>query len=182
MKIASVFLSAIFLWGCAGGTGAPAPRTLDLGVSAGSARLPAMRAIAARAAAPFDGVEMHYRLAWRNPAELASFAHSRWAAPPAELLRKQLLRASAEGVGKCGLEFDVQEFTQIFASKEASEARIELAVFLGNGSARIGSRHLTVVEANAGADAASGAAALARAADRAAGELARWIGAQPGCR
>ena len=39
-----------------------------------------------------------------------------------------------------------------------------------------------VIESNAGADAVSGAAAFARAADRAIGEIGGWIAAQPECR
>lgn len=123
---------------------------------------------------------MHYRLAWRSPAEIAPFANSRWAAAPAELVRKQLLRASGEG-GKCRLDLELQEFTQVFASAQASEARIELRASLVH-AAGSSSRSVTVVEPNAGADAASGAAAFVRATDRAVGELGAWIAAQTACR
>ena len=171
----------VALAGCGTQFTAPAPRTFDLGFAAPGAALPALRVASLRAVAPFDGVQMHYRLAWRNPSELAEYAHSRWAAPPAELLRKQILRAVGEGVAKCGLEIELQEFTQVFASKEASEARIELQVMLANRSARVAARGMTVMEPGAGTDAASGAAALARATERALGDLAAWIRAQPGC-
>jgi hypothetical protein len=43
-------------------------------------------------------------------------------------------------------------------------------------------RTVSIVEPNAGADAASGAAAVARAANRAIAELGAWVGAQPLCR
>ena len=98
------------------------PRALDLGLSPPSATFPALR-VATRAVPPFDSAQMYYRLAWRNPAELAEYAHSQWAAPPSELLRKRVLRSAGEGVGKCLLELEVQEFTQVFTSKETSEAR-----------------------------------------------------------
>lgn len=171
----------IALAGCGGHAAAPAPRTFDLGVVPPGARLPALRVTSLRAVAPFDGVQMVYRLAWRHPSELADYAHSRWAAPPAELMRKQVLRAAGEGPAKCGLEIELQEFTQVFASKEASEARIELRASLTNSSARIATRGVTIVEPGAGTDAASGAAAMARAAERVLGDLAGWIRAQPGC-
>jgi cholesterol transport system auxiliary component len=164
-------------------SGAPtAPRAFDLGIAAAGTPLPAINIGGVRAIAPFDGADMYYRLAWRNSAELAAFTGSVWAAPPAELLRKQLLRASREGVGKCTLEVEIQEFTQVFASKEASEARLELRTWLAGRSGRFASRGWSVVEPNAGADAAAGAAAFARAADRAVGELGRWIAAQPDCK
>lgn len=172
----------IALAGCGGNAAAPAPRTFDLGIGAPGVRLPALRVTSLRAVAPFDGVQMVYRLAWRHPSELADYAHSRWAAPPAELIRKQLLRAAGEGPAKCGLEIELQEFTQVFASKEASEARIELRASLENSSAaRIATRGVTIVEPGAGGDAASGAAAMARAVERVLGDLAAWVGAQPGC-
>ena len=181
MRNLSGILISIALVGCGGNPAAPAPRMFDLGFAAPGAALPALRVASLRAVAPFDGVQMHYRLAWRNPSELADYAHSRWAAPPAELLRKQLLRASGDGVAKCGLEIEIQEFTQVFASRELSEARIELRVALANPSTNVAARGVTIVEPGAGTDAASGATALARATERVLGDLAAWIRAQPGC-
>ena len=168
------------LAGCGGNAAELAPRTFDLGFAPPAAKFPALR-VSSRAAAPFDGVQMYYRLAWRNPTELAEYAQSRWAAPPAELLRKQFLRSAGEGVGKCSLEVEVQEFTQVFTSKEASEARIELRASLTNAAARVASRGLMVIEPGAGNEASSGAAAMGRATERLAGELAMWVAAQPGC-
>jgi len=121
---------------------------------------------------------MQYRLAYRNAAEISAFANSRWAATPAEMLRKQLLRAAGEGPGKCGVDVEIQEFSQVFSARDASDARIDLRASVRGGAAR----SLSVVEPNAGADAVSGAAALARAANRAIGELGSWLAAQPGCR
>jgi len=136
-----------------------------------------------RAIVPFEATDMQYRLAYRNAAELGTFANSRWAAPPAELLRKQLLRTAHEKPGKCVLDIEIQEFTQVFAARDASEARIELRAWLAAGGARTAvSRGWSIVEPNAGADAVTGAAAFARAADRAIGELGGWIAAQSDCR
>ena len=177
MRAAAVL---ILLAGCGGNAADPAPRVFDLGVAAPTAKFISLR-VATRAVAPFDTTQMYYRLAWRNPAELADYSHSQWAAPPAELLRKQVLRSAGEGIGKCTLEIEVQEFTQVFASKEASEARIEARVSLATGTARIASRGLTVVESGAGAEASSGAAAMARAAERLMQEMAGWVSKQAAC-
>lgn len=168
------------LAGCGGNATDPGPRSFDLGTAPPSAKFPALR-VASRAVAPFEGAQMFYRLSWRSPAELGAYANSQWAAPPADLLRKQVLRAAGEGVGKCGLEIEVQEFTQVFASKEASEARIEARVSLSNGQARIASRGLAVSEPGAGTDASSGALAMARATERLMQDLADWISKQPAC-
>jgi cholesterol transport system auxiliary component len=133
-----------------------------------------------RAVAPFDSTDMHYRLAFRNAAEIAAFANSRWAATPGEMLRKQILRGAGERTGGCMLDLEIQEFTQVFSAEKASEARIELRAALSRPGTHV-SRGFTVSEPNAGPYAATGAGAFARAADRAIGELARWISTQPGC-
>jgi cholesterol transport system auxiliary component len=164
------------LSGC-GGAAAPEPRTYDLGLEAPGAKLSGARVGTVHGIAPFDGTDMQYRLAYRNAAEVAAYANSRWAATPAEMFRKQLQRAAAEG-GRCTLAVDIQEFTQVFTAQGASDARLELRASLSAGV----SKQFTVSEGGAGADAITGAAALARASNRAIGELAAWVAAQPGCR
>ncbi len=170
----------LVLSGCGGGV-APETRTFDLGLAVPGNALPAVRIGPVRAIAPFEATDMQYRLAYRNAAEIAAFANSRWAAAPAEMMRKQLLRAASDGSGKCILEIEMQEFSQVFAAKEASEARIEMRVGLSSGSKAL-TKQFTVIESNAGPDALSGAAAFARAANRAIGELGGWIAAQADCR
>ena len=159
-----------------------APRALDLGIEAPAAALRGLDVGAVRAVPPFDGTDMYYRLAWRNAAELASFTTSVWAAAPSELLRKQLLRASREGVGKCTLDVEIQEFTQVFSAKEASEARLELRAWLAGKPGRVASRGWSLSEPNAGPDAASGAATFARAVNRVIDEIGGWAAAQSDCR
>ena len=179
-----VLLSISLLNGC-GGAAPAEPGTFDLGLAAPGAALPAVRIASVRAVTPFESTDMQYRLAYRNAAEIAVFASSRWAASPAELLRKQLMRAANDKQGKCALDVEIQEFTQVFSAKETSEARIELRAWLGATGARaagVATRGWSVVEPNAGPDAVAGAAAFARAADRAIGELGRWIAAQADCR
>lgn len=171
-------LLVLVLHGCGGGSAASDPRTYDLGLEAPGGRIAAVRIGAVHAIAPFDTPDMQYRLTYRNAVEIAAFTSSRWAATPADMFRKQLLRASGDGAGKCTLDVDIQEFSQVFSAKEASEARIDLRASVRGGA----SRTVSIVEPNAGADAASGAAAVARAANRAISELGIWVGAQPGCR
>lgn len=183
MKRFAALIFVFLLAACGGGSTAPESRTFDLGLAAPGTALPAVRIATVRAVTPFEATDMQYRLAYRNTVEIAAFANSRWAASPAELLRKQLLRAANDKPGKCALDVEIQEFTQVFSAKEASEARIELRAWLGAGGSRGAvSRGWSVAEPNAGTDAVSGAAAFARAADRAIGELSGWIAAQPDCR
>lgn len=175
-RLFAAFASLLLLAGC-GGAAAPEPRSYDLGLEAPDAKLASVRVGMVRAIAPFDGFDMHYRLAYRNAAEVAAYAGSRWAATPADLFRKQLQRAAAEG-GGCTLAVEIQEFTQVFTARDASEARLELRASLSSGA----SRQFSASDGHAGGDAVGGAAALARASSRAIGEIAAWVAAQPGCR
>jgi len=177
MRLVAVVLPFL-LAACGAGSTAPEQRTFDLGLDAPGVRLPPVRVGAVRAVPPFDATDMQYRLGYRNAAEISAFANSRWAATPAEMFRKQLLRAAGEGAGNCAVEVEIQEFTQVFTAPAVSDARVDLRASLRAGAAR----SLSVVEPNAGADAVSGAAALARAANRAISELGGWIAAQPNCR
>ena len=86
-----------------------------------------------------------------------------------------------EVLGKCALELEIQEFTQVFTAKDASEARIEARVSLSTGQVRLASRGVTAVEPDAGPEASSGATAMARAAERFMQELAGWISRQAAC-
>ena len=170
--------------GCASSGGQDSiVKTFDLGTAAPKAQLPALRSVSVRAPMPFDGVDMYYRLAWRDGAEIASFAQNRWAAPPAELVRRQILRAlPATGAAPCALEVELQDFSQVFSSKEASEARLEMRAALIAGNTRVAARSVQVAEAAPSANAAGGAAAFARASERAVSELAEWIALQAACR
>ena len=140
-----------------------------------------MRVGAVRAIAPFESTDMQYRLAYRNAAEIAAYSTSRWAATPAEMFRKQLQRATGDGPAKCVLEVEIQEFSQVFGAKEKSDVRVELRVGLTSG-ARAQARQFTVVEGDAGPDAVKGAAAVARAVNRAIGEIGGWAAVQSDCR
>ncbi len=184
MKRLLPLVAAALVAACAGtGKNTPPPRTYDLGIAAPGAQLPPIRITSVRASVPFEGDEMRYRLAWRDPSELAAYAHSRWAAPPPEMLRKQLLRALPPNAGTpCAREIELQEFTHVFASRDAGEARIELRAMLWSANQRVAARGWSFSEPAAGSDASAGVAAFARASDQAIAALADWIRAQPACR
>lgn len=176
-----VVIAAALVAGCGTGRNDGLPRSYDFGIEAPAAQLPAVRIGQVRAVAPFDSVEMHYRLAFRNPAELLAFAQSRWAATPGELYRKRLLRAAASSASRCILEVELHEATQVFGARDASEALLELRARVADVSGQLGERMFRIVQPGAGEGAPEGAAAMAKAADRSIGELAAWIGSLPGC-
>jgi cholesterol transport system auxiliary component len=130
-----------------------------------------------------DEHDMLYRLSWDNPQLRRSYATSRWAASPSQLLalrwRQRLgLAQPAEG-GHCQLRVRVDEFSQVFASPEQSSALLQAAAILVDARGRVLARHLLALRAEAGVDGRSGAAALADVADRAAGDLRQWLGEAP---
>jgi len=179
---AAVFVAALIA-GCAGGGSSNAPpRAYDLGLEAPAARMPALELREVRALRPYDGNAMYYRLAYQDGAELAVFAQSRWAAPPAELLRKQLARATRPGTPRCTLDVELQEFAQVFSATHSSTVRLELVATLGAPGARRESLALRLSEEDAGSNAAQGANALQRAVARAITDLAAWIDGVAACR
>jgi ABC-type uncharacterized transport system auxiliary subunit len=176
-------LLVLVLGGCAAGEGSNNPgHAYDLGIEAPAAQMPTLELRAVRALQPFDGVAMYYRLAYQDGAEVAAFAHARWAAPPAELVRRQLARATRAGTPRCALEVEVQEFSQVFGAKDSSAALLELLARLEVPNGHSETRALRVSEPDAGANAAQGANAMRRAVARAVSELARWIDGVTACR
>lgn len=175
---------SVALAGCAGGGGSsnPGHAYYDLGIDAPQARMPALELREVRALQPFDGVAMHYRLAYQDGAEVAAFSHARWAAPPAELLRRQLARATRPGAPRCTLEIEIQEFSQVFEAKDGSTALLEMVARLAAPGKPGETRMLRVSEPDAGSNAAQGANAMRRAVARAVAQLADWIGAVAACR
>jgi len=181
-----VLLAALglLLAGCAGTGGGDetSMRSYDLGIDAPAAALPPVQLRSVRAVQPYDGVAMHYRLAYRHGAELAAYAQSRWAAPPPELVRKQIARATGRGHARCALDVEVQEFSQVYGAQATSSARVELVASLVASAERNETRAFRVSVDGGGANAAEGVAAMRRAVAQAVGELARWIESVPACR
>lgn len=130
-----------------------------------------------------DERDMLYRLNWDNPQLRRSYATSRWAATPSELLAlrwKQRLGLSQpnEG-GRCQLRVRIDEFSQVFSAENKSEAMLQGAAILVDQRGRVLARHSLALRADAGADGRSGAAALAVVSDRAAGEFRQWLAEAP---
>jgi cholesterol transport system auxiliary component len=190
MKPLAFVLPAVLaaaLLGCASPGGADAMvHVYDLGLAPQA--VPAEARIAARIAqvranAPFDGTEMQYRLSYRDSAELLSFSQSRWAAPPAELVRKRLIRSADPAPGNaCSVDIEILEFSQVFSAPNGSEALLEMRVALAGGSARLAERSLRIALPQAGATASQGAVAMARAVENGIAQLAAWVGQQPACK
>lgn len=168
--------------GCAGSADRDAAvRVYDLGVDGPAATFAGVRATGVRAAAPFDAPDMLYRLAYRDASEILAFAQSRWAAAPGVLIQRRFARASGAAPVRCTFELELSELSQVFSSRDSSEIYLEGRAMMLSAGTRVGERVIRVRESDAGAGAASGARAVARAADRMIGEISRWSAQLPAC-
>lgn len=178
--LASVVVVGLF--GCASGGANLPDHRYDLGIEAPAARMPALDLREVRALRPFDGVGMYYRLVYRDSAELALYTQSRWAAPPAQLLRKQLARAMHSGTPRCTLDIELEEFSQVFSSADSSSARLELSATLETPNDGDRTLALRLSEDGGGSSASQGVSAMRRAVARAVDDLAKWVDGVAACR
>lgn len=153
--------------------------------SPGSAtpRAIALRSVDVVAPTWLDAPAMQYRLAYVDSARRASFAESRWAAPPPELLqqalRRQLSAAESRAApGLCRLQIEVDEFVQVFDSPQSSSGVIELrAALLARADAPVARKTFRASRPAQSADARGGVAALAAATGDLATAVRDWLDA-----
>lgn len=131
-----------------------------------------------RAPAWLDQSAQIYRLAYDNPQQLREYAQSRWAGAPSQLVAQRLrqrLALPAAG-GRCGLQGQMEEFSQMFDSTTQSRGILRLTLRLLDRQGTLLAATPVAVEVMAtSADARGGAAALAVATDRAAEATASWL-------
>jgi cholesterol transport system auxiliary component len=140
-----------------------------------------------------------YRLGYADAHQLQPYAHARWSAQPARLVRQRLRErlgrdravldptesaslARVAGTLPRVLHVELEEFSQTFDSPTQSFGVLRLrATLLSNtpgGERLIGQRVVIKREPAPSADAAGGVRALAAAADAAAQEVAEWLAQQ----
>lgn len=127
---------------------------------------------------------MQYRLTYLGNGEESrrrTYADSRWAAPPAELIEQVLRRHALVAGGKgdalgCRLRLDLDEFVQTFDAAQKSRMVLTLRASLTSRSSETVSRRAFALErATSSADASGGVAAAAAAVQGLTAELAAWI-------
>ena len=180
----TLLLAALLTAGCASRREHAMP-IYDFGIAAAPAGASADSVFVAevRAADWLDGTDMFYRLAYRDPRALAPYAGSRWAGAPAAMLTVRLRQSVGNGSVarnpqvKCVLGWSVAEFSQVFASGNASRAVLHAqATLVENAAAgRNMSREFRVERPTPTADAAGGAAAFSEISSALAEELRTWI-------
>jgi len=142
---------------------------------------------------------LNYRLAYANAPQLHPYRDARWSQSPSALLAQALrarlgeerpvLPATALGQSLAGdalpdvLRVELEEFSQVFSTPEASHALVRLRASLSRvtrtGEQWRAQRLFIVQRPAATPDAAGGAQALADAAAQAADDVARWLESLP---
>ena len=139
-------------------------------------------AVDVQAASWLAGPAMQYRLAYAEPLRRQSYAASRWAAAPAELLESALRRRlaaaepSARGAG-CRLQLVLDEFEQRFDDVKNSQAVIEVRAQLvpARGGDALVRRGFRVSRPAPTADARGGVVAARDAVQGLGDDLGRWL-------
>jgi len=180
----TLLLSALLATGCASRR-EPVSQTYDFGIAAPPAGASADSVFVAevRAADWLDTTDMFYRLAYRDPRALAPYANSRWAGTPAAMLTVRLRQSVGNGSVvrnpqvKCVLGLSLAEFSQVFASGNASRAVLHAQVTLVENAVagRNVSREFRLERPTPTADAAGGAAAFSEIAAALGEDLRGWI-------
>jgi cholesterol transport system auxiliary component len=195
LGLAGLVLGAVgLLGGCAALPEAPQrPAVYDLGpapaaaatAATGTQRSLMLAPIEANAA--LDGVAMVYRMSHTQALELKPYALARWSAAPPALVRDRATQALAHGHTVLGssdpaagnawlLKLELLRFEQVFASDTASTAQFALRATLFGPDGQPRAQRSFANQADAGGNAASGAAALRQATDAALTELVAWVG------
>jgi cholesterol transport system auxiliary component len=177
---------AIQLAACAGSGRNRTPAAVyDLGLPVagladGESR--AKLALEVKAAPWLEGRNIAYRLAYDDPLRLREYAESRWASSPAsllaQLLRQQLgvFSANSNTAADCLIRFDLQEFSQVFATPQQSRALLHAKASLVDAKHRLIAEQVFAIERPAATqDARGGVSALQGASEEAGRQLADWL-------
>ncbi len=136
-----------------------------------------------------DNSNIHYRLAYQDPARPQAYALSRWVMSPAALLgqrlRASIARASTAGVFvpadgvRAGytLRLELEEFSQMFDAVDRSRAVLRLRASLIGPRNIVAQQGFNLEHPAATPDAEGGVRALIAASDAAGEKLIDWLAA-----
>lgn len=118
---------------------------------------------------------IRYRLNYKNPSQVFTYAESRWATPPVELLRQKLAATPSADAG-CSLKLYITAFDQVFDDAGSSHGVVQLQASLISKRSRkpLASTLVSAQSPAPSADARGGVAALDAASTEALQSAARW--------
>ncbi|MDP2823459.1 MAG: ABC-type transport auxiliary lipoprotein family protein [Sulfuritalea sp.] len=188
MKWLATIFAASLLAACGGNLRTAEPVRYDFGnlaakgAEAGTGSRVPLAAIEVQTASWLSGPAMHFRLAYAEPLRRQSYAQSRWAAPPGELLETFLKRRMVfaqpdfSGTG-CRLQLVLDELEQRFDDPQKSRVVLDVRALLTplRGSEILARRVFPIDKPAATADAGAGAAAAREAVQALAVDLGSWL-------
>lgn len=138
-----------------------------------------------------DSPSINYRLAYDQPARIRSYAYSRWVSSPTRLLGDLLRRRVAEATGSEAaseeegagsgyvLQLQVEEFSQVFDSKDASHGVVRARATLIEHSGRqlVAQKTFALERPAPSPDAPGAVQALGDASRQLADQVVAWIAA-----
>ena len=136
-----------------------------------------------------DTTRMVYRLAYTNDQQMRSYANSRWIMPPARLFEQRLKARIAQGGGAVLsqtdgvanlplIRIDLEDFTQVFGSANASNGQVSVRVSVLRGRSLQAQKIFVSQSAAPSQDAVGGAVALAAASDDVIADMMSWLAVQ----
>lgn len=119
---------------------------------------------------------IRYRLAYKDPKQVFTYAGSRWSSLPVELLR-QKIGNNPKPEARCSLKLQLVAFDQVFDSASSSQGVVQLQASIVERRTRsiVGQTLLSAQAPASSADAKGGVAALSQAATSVLQQTASWV-------
>lgn len=200
LMIVAALAAAVQLSGCASSKGG-ANTTYDFGPARAPAAATASPAMASgflstlvvtdvTGSTSYDSERIFYRLSYSDPLQARSYANSRWAATPLQLVTQRfktriaqtgvkVLSTTDASTGVAILRVDVDDFIHTFTGVTQSEGEVAVRVSLFQGHKLVDQKSFRRTTPAATADAAGGASALAASTDAVAADIVAWLAALP---
>jgi cholesterol transport system auxiliary component len=189
----SALAVALLLAGCASNK-AQESTTFDFGPTAPTqqqaasapAGMPALVVMDATGPAALENERMYYRLNYADALQARTYANSRWASNPLQMLTQRIktrlaqsgmkvLSATDASTGVPLLRVEVDDFVHGFSGVAQSEGQLTLRASLFNDHRLLDQRSFTRSTSAPSADAAGGARALAASTDAIAADILAWL-------
>jgi cholesterol transport system auxiliary component len=197
IMIAAALAAAVQLAGCASSKGTP-NTTYDFGPARPSATatatpsssLTALVVTDVTGSTSYDSERIFYRLNYADPLQARSYANSRWAATPLQMVTQRfktrlaqtgmkVLSTTDATTGVAILRVDVDDFIHTFTGVAQSEGEVAVRASLFQGHTLVDQKSFRRSTPAATADAAGGATALAASTDKVAADIVAWLAALP---
>ena len=172
--------------------------TYDFGPAVVTAAAPQQQAAPAPASMPslvvmdftgpsaLESERMHYRLVYADALEARTYAHSRWASEPLQMLTQRVkarlaqsgmkvLSATDAATGVPLLRVEVDDFVHAFSGVNQSAGQLTLRASLFSDHRLLDQRTFTRTTPAPSADAPGGARALAASTDAVASDILAWL-------